>query len=511
MLPLQQAYEVKQSIIEYLRATFSFKEKAVSDAFYDFIEDPKKGIFKGPYVSLKLPFETSEGNEEMPLEIVPNFLPYKHQFEAFKRLHTKEDHKPQPTLLTTGTGSGKTESFLFPILDYCYKHRNERGIKVIILYPMNALATDQAKRLAEAIHEDERLRGIVTAGLFIGEGKDKGKFPRHMGETHVIENRDEIVSNPPDILLTNFKMLDYGLMRHNFHSLWSHNFDNPELLRFLVLDELHTYDGAKGTDVANLFRRLKLKLNTPKGHLCPVGTSATIGKGQDSVKLLTEYASDVFGEKFTPDSVIIEHRLNSDQFFTVPENELVAFIPGLVGLQQNRLGTNENYDDYIIRQKKLWHLPENIDAFKLSKELKKLKVFIDIGRACSERIISIADLIQKVDAINPEFKKLPQYEADGDFSPKNEVITSILALVAEAKSDENGRFPFLFLQIQIWVREMSGLLREFNEEPKFTWRDKIAGKEENAALPPYFCRECGASGWLAVKHDNRNQFELDPL
>jgi DEAD/DEAH box helicase domain-containing protein len=511
MLPLQQAYEVKQSIIEYLRATFSFKEKAVSDAFYDFIEDPKKGIFKGPYVSLKLPFETSEGNEEMPLEIVPNFPPYKHQFEAFKRLHTKEDHKPQPTLLTTGTGSGKTESFLFPILDYCYKHRNERGIKVIILYPMNALATDQAKRLAETIHEDVRLIGAVTAGLFIGEGKDKGKFPKNMGETHVIENRDEIVSNPPDILLTNFKMLDYGLMRHNFHPLWSNNFDNPELLRFLVLDELHTYDGAKGTDVANLIRRLKLKLNTPKGHLCPVGTSATIGKGRDSVKLLTQYASDVFGEKFTPDSVIIEHRLNSDQFFTVPENELDGFIPGLLGLQQNRLGTNDNYDDYIIRQKKLWHLPENIDAFKLSKELKKLKVFKDIGRACSDRIISIADLIQEVEAINPEFKKLPQYEADGDFSPKNEVITSILALVAEAKSDEKERFPFLFLQIQIWVREMSGLLREFNDKPKFTWRDKIAGKEENAALPPYFCRECGASGWLAVKHDNRNQFELDPL
>ena len=179
MLPLQQAYEVKQSIIEYLKATFSFKEKVVSDAFYNFIEDPKEGIFKGPYVSLKLPFETSQGNEEMPLEIAPNFPPYKHQFEAFKRLHTKDGHKPKPTLLTTGTGSGKTESFMFPILDYCHKHKNERGIKVIILYPMNALATDQAKRLAEAIHEDERLRGVVTAGLFIGEGKDKGKFPKN--------------------------------------------------------------------------------------------------------------------------------------------------------------------------------------------------------------------------------------------------------------------------------------------------------------------------------------------
>ena len=511
MLPLQQAYEVKQSIIEYLKATFSFKEKVVSDAFYNFIEDPKEGIFKGPYVSLKLPFETSQGTEEMPLEIAPNFPPYKHQFEAFKRLHTKDNHKPEPTLLTTGTGSGKTESFLFPILDYCYKNRNERGIKVIILYPMNALATDQAKRLAEAIHVDERLRGTVTAGLFIGEGKDKGKFPKNMGETHVIENRDEIVSNPPDILLTNFKMLDYGLMRHNFHSLWSHNFDNPELLRFLVLDELHTYDGAQGTDVANLIRRLKLKLNTPKGHLCPVGTSATIGKGEDSVKLLTKYASDVFGEKFTPESVIIEHRLNSDQFFTVPENDLDAFIPRLVGLQQSRMGINENYDDYISRQKKLWQLPENIDAFNLSSELKKLKVVKDISKVASDSIISIADLIAKVEAINPEFKKLPDYEAEGDFSPKEEIITSILALVAEAKSDEKGRFPFLFLQIQIWVREMSGLLREFNKEPKFTWRDKIAGKDENAALPPYFCRECGASGWLAVKHDNRNQFELDPL
>jgi DEAD/DEAH box helicase domain-containing protein len=511
MLPLQQAYEVKQSIIEYLKATFSFKEKVVSDAFYSFIEHPKDGIFKGPYVSLKLPFETSEDDEKMPLEIAPNFPPYKHQFEAFKRLHTKNNHIPQPTLLTTGTGSGKTESFLFPILDYCYKHRNERGIKVIILYPMNALATDQAKRLAEAIYEDERLRGVVTAGLFIGEGKDKGKYPKQMGATHIIENRDEIVSNPPDILLTNFKMLDYGLMRHNFHPLWSHNFDDPELLRFLVLDELHTYDGAQGTDVANLIRRLKLKLNTPKGHLCPIGTSATIGKGEDSVQLLTEYASNVFGEKFSSDSVIIEHRLSSNQFFTVTDEELDTFIPRIVGLKQSRLGTNENYEDYILRQKKLWQLPENISSYELSIELKKLKVVKDVCSISSKHIISITELIGKVEVLNPEFKKLPQYEHDGRFSPKEEVITSLLALIAEAKTDKKGRFPFLFLQIQIWVRELSGLLREFNEEPKFTWRDKIAGKEENAALPPYYCRECGASGWLAIKHDNRNQFELDPL
>ena len=511
MLPLQQAYEVKQSILEYLKATFSFKEKKVSDAFYNFIQHPKEGIFKGPYVSLKLPFVTHTNDEESPLEIKPGFPPYKHQFEAFKRLHTKNSHKPEPTLLTTGTGSGKTESFLYPILDYCYKHQNESGIKVIILYPMNALATDQAKRLAEAIFKDEKLKGKITAGLFIGEGKNKTKFPTTMGETHVIENRDDIISNPPDILLTNFKMLDYGLMRHNYNKLWSYNFKNPELLRFLVLDELHTYDGAQGTDVANLIRRLKLKLKTPKNHLCPIGTSATIGKGEDAVKLLTKYASDVFGETFSPESVIVEHRLSSEEFYTIPENELDNFLPRLVGIQQSRLGLNEEYHDYIKRQKNLWQIPEKISAYKLSEELKKLKIVKEISAFCSEGIVSINQLKGYLNKINPNFNAIIEYDDEFGYHPKEEVITSILALIAEAKADEKERFPFLFLQIQIWIRELSGVLRVFSEDPKFTWRDKIGGKNEAAALPPYFCRECGASGWLANKQDNRNQFELDPL
>ena len=257
MLPLQQAFEVKQSILEYIKATFSFKERETSDSFYGFIQDQEHGMFKGPYVSLKLPFKTNDESESIPLDIKPNFPPYKHQYESFKRLSSLNGHRPQPTLLTTGTGSGKTESFLYPVLDYCYQKRDQQGIKVIILYPMNALATDQAKRLAETIFQDSRLNGSVTAGLFIGEGKNKGKFPKKMGEVNIIEDREEIISNPPDILLTNFKMLDYGLMRHQFHNLWNYNFDNPELLQFLVLDELHTYDGAQGTDVANLIRRLK--------------------------------------------------------------------------------------------------------------------------------------------------------------------------------------------------------------------------------------------------------------
>ena len=334
MLPLQQAREVRDSIIEYIKATFRFKEKDVSDAFYRFIEDKENGLFKGPYVSLKTPFvsATKEESENIPLDITPSFPPYKHQLQAFHQLSMMNGHKPEPTLLTTGTGSGKTECFLYPILDYCYhcnQYERQIGVKVIIMYPMNALASDQAKRLAETIWNDPRLKGKVTAGLFVGEGVDAKEYPRDMAEDHIIENRDAILDTVPDILLTNFKMLDYGLMRQRFMSLWKGNIDTDDkALRFIVLDELHTYDGAQGTDVANLIRRLKLKLNLQKGTLCPVGTSATIGSGEDSKQRLCEYATNVFGERFDEKNVIEEHRIPVDEYIDavtmgIPDGKLI--------------------------------------------------------------------------------------------------------------------------------------------------------------------------------------------
>ena len=97
MLPLQQAYEVQHSILEYLKATFSFKDRTVHAAFYKFVTDAEDGIFKGPYVSLKLPFVKATEDEIIPLQIAPGFPPYDHQYKAFKRLTTENNHKPQST------------------------------------------------------------------------------------------------------------------------------------------------------------------------------------------------------------------------------------------------------------------------------------------------------------------------------------------------------------------------------------------------------------------------------
>ena len=234
------------------------------------------------------------------------FPPHRHQENAFDRLKSPFYRS---TLIATGTGSGKTECFLMPILDHCVQHRGESGIKALLIYPMNALATDQAKRIAQAIHHNANLKGYVTAGLFVGESEREPNAV--MTEDGVITDKTILRNSPPDILLTNYKMLDYLLVRPGDQKIWSGN--APDTLRYLVVDEIHTFDGAQGTDLACLIRRLKARLQTPAHHLACVGTSATLGDGEGKADML-HYAKGVFDEAFDAEAVIQEDRLSPDEF-----------------------------------------------------------------------------------------------------------------------------------------------------------------------------------------------------
>ena len=497
MLPLQQAREVRDSVIEYIKATFRFKEKDVSDAFYRFIEDKKNGLFKGPYVSLKTPFvsATKEESENIPLDITPSFPPYKHQLQAFRQLSMKNGHKPEPTLLTTGTGSGKTECFLYPILDYCFhcnQYERQTGVKVIIMYPMNALASDQAKRLAETIWNDPRLKGKVTAGLFVGEGVNAQDYPRDMGEDHIIENRNAIIDTVPDILLTNFKMLDYGLMRQEFMPLWKGNIDTEEkVLRFIVLDELHTYDGAQGTDVANLIRRLKLKLNLPKASLCPIGTSATIGNGEDRKARLCEYATNVFGEQFREECVIEEHRIPVEEYI----DAVTMGLPDGKLIKECVFGSDDTVESYIRRLCKYWLKKSDATPVEAGQILRRMGITIDLLMALKDGILTVDELKDRLED-NADFRRLRQQYSDKTCMI---AIENLLALVAYAKRPLSGTktVPMLYMQVQLWQRELSGILRYVQKEPEFVWRGSLKTDDDRVALPMYFCRDCGASGWIS--------------
>lgn len=508
MLPLQQAYEVRSAVLEYIKATFHFKDNEVGKAFYQFIEDSRNGLFKGPYVSLKTPFVKAKEDEQIPLDIRPPFTPHLHQIQAFRRLTTHDGHQPEPTLLTTGTGSGKTECFLFPVLDYIYQMNREKvcpGVKVIILYPMNALASDQAKRLAEAIwgtEEEHPLRGKVTAGLFIGEGTNPKEHPTQMGKDHIIENRDSIVHGEvPDILLTNFKMLDYALMQQKYTPLWRGNLGAREpMLKFLVLDELHTYDGAQGTDVANLIRRLKLKLNLPEHQLTPIGTSATIGNKEDSKQLLCEYASSVFGEEFTAESIIEEHRISVEDFFAdITEDGL----PEKYDLKRCTLKETKTVEAYLRTIRQIWLPGCKADRAEIGARLRKLQIFKDLLSVTTQGIITMEQLGKQLGRKNAGFQRmLLNYPAYANIALEN-----MLALISEAKMP-GGKFPLLYLQVQLWQRELSGIQRFVQNEPEFTWRDSIP-MDDRISLPIYFCRDCGSSGWITTKKATERKFATD--
>lgn len=213
---------------------------------------------------------------------------YKHQQEAIVLAAQDESF-----VVTTGTGSGKSLCFFIPIVDHVLKTRQkttERRTHAIVVYPMNALANSQMDELAK----------------FIGEapGERPVTFARYTGQEDQ-EERKHVADNPPDILLTNFMMLELLMTRQE--DVDRRVIGNCADLRFLVLDELHTYRGRQGADVAMLVRRVRERLQ-PKGLVC-IGTSATMASEGSVVhknRIVSDVASKLFGTDIPANNVITE-------------------------------------------------------------------------------------------------------------------------------------------------------------------------------------------------------------
>jgi DEAD/DEAH box helicase domain-containing protein len=259
---------------------------------------------KGPYVQVGLPFVAGKSGKTFFDTFETTHPGFSHQEHAWERLSSHR--QGLSTLVATGTGSGKTECFLYPVLDHCARARGagEAGVKALVIYPMNALATDQARRIAELVATTAAFAGL-RVGLYVGGTAGAPGQGMVMTQGAVITDRDTLRKHPPDILLTNYKMLDYLMLRPKDRQLWAAN--QPSTLRYVVVDELHTFDGAQGTDLALLLRRLRARLKTPAGHLICAGTSATLGNAADTAPL-REYARQIFGVPFGEEAVVTENR-----------------------------------------------------------------------------------------------------------------------------------------------------------------------------------------------------------
>jgi DEAD/DEAH box helicase domain-containing protein len=510
MLPLTVAHQLRGTLLDYLRTTFGFKDAQLEQALFAHLTHPTHGLFKGPFVDVRLPFREATG-EQIPLDVAPRFTPYAHQLRAFQRLSSRDGHTPEATLVTTGTGSGKTECFLYPILDHCLRHAGEPGIKAIILYPMNALATDQAERIAKELAARPELQR-VTAGLYVGgEGKHGVR-----GARHLVDDRKVLRQSPPDILLTNYRMLDLLLMRPADQALWHRN--DALALKYLVLDELHTYDGAQGSDVACLIRRLKARLGTPAGHLGCVGTSATIGSGDltRSKQLLVEFAQEVFGEPMTLDAVVGEDRKDLDEVFppleadgpegsAITRDPLDTHGPDGAALAPTLIdpAAFSDPDAYLRAQASSWldlHVPdgEALDPVEVGLRLTRHVFLRRVLMAIRGRdgLGGPRDWAQVVEHLAAADQRL----ADQPANVRWQLLSSFLGLVAFARTRSHGQLrPFLTVQVQLWVRELRGLVRRLQPSGHtFAWRDELDAPPNEHYLPLVYCRECGADGLGAL-------------
>jgi replicative superfamily II helicase len=230
-----------------------------------------------------------------------------HQEEAITRVARGEN-----VIVATGTGSGKTECFLFPIIDSLLKANIafQPGVRAIIVYPMNALANDQLyKRLVPLIAKNLEPDGI-TVGRFTGQtdttlGRQaleaeelQDPFINELFGNGIPANwllsRDEMRATPPHVLVTNYAMLEHILLLPQNRGL----FANADL-RYIVLDEIHTYRGAQATEVALLLRKLKNRFGNQERTIQCIGTSASLSNAPAAVQGITQFAQRLFGVPFT--------------------------------------------------------------------------------------------------------------------------------------------------------------------------------------------------------------------
>lgn len=512
MIPSVISTQVRQGIEDFLRTTYPPAEPFFADVLENLFAEHET-LFKGPYVTLKLPFRPGKQGGGMSPELPMHFPPYRHQERAFDRL---KGDSPQSTLIATGTGSGKTECFLYPLLDYCRRHRGEPGVKAIIIYPMNALATDQAKRFAKEIHNNPFLKGNVTAGLFVG-GEDSDKGTKTMTEEMVITCKETLRTHPPDILMTNYKMLDYLLLRPQDFSLWQGN--GSESLKYVVVDELHTFDGAQGTDLACLLRRLLARLKTPADQVCFVGTSATLGDGEDAAAALLQFTSQLFGAELSPEAIIREDVLRAGEF--LGDQTLIRYykIPDTPELESLRPVNYTDVESYVRAQCRLWFNgwaanDEFNNTFKiiLGQRLREHVFFQNFIRILNGQTLNELDVLSALDKIIPGFS---------DQAPifQTAMVDSMLALVSTARTElastdgKKHQQPFLQMRAQLWQRELRRMVVSVDPVPRLRFAADLLAEEDVMCLPMLHCRACGRMGWLSTmgQTDNQLSSELDKI
>lgn len=258
-------------------------------------------------------------------DIFPTYTLYHHQHQAIQLANDRQDF-----IVTSGTGSGKSLTYIAPIFSHLLHNPHRPGVAAVIVYPMNALINSQSEELQRYQANYQKNTGTpfpITFGQYTGQEDEaiRQKWQQH----------------PPHILLTNYMMLELLLTRQRERAIRNAIYDQ---LRFLVFDELHTYRGRQGADVALLIRRIRNHAAQP---FISIGTSATMvstEKVANQHQEVANVATKLFGKPFQASQIITETLTRS---LNMPPEPLTA-TQLAVAIQNNHLPTSDDLRNHPI-------------------------------------------------------------------------------------------------------------------------------------------------------------------
>lgn len=404
--PSESSKNIADFYRRYLLTTFSTNNDGYNEQLKEALEKDK-AIADGPYISMSDPFEKGKSLEQLAYEDVvsrkmtdfsgfhPRRSLYLHQERSIRKVREGKN-----LIVTTGTGSGKTESFLIPVFDELLREEENgtlgAGVRTLIIYPMNALVNDQIRRIREIIASSETGTKI-TFGRFTGETEEKFEDAKRIyreNETmdllpNELISREQMRSTPPNILITNYAMLEYMLLRPGDNIIFSQQ--NAEKWKFIVFDEAHSYTGATGIEVATLMKRVKAILG--RNDLRYILTSATLGD-ENSNQEIINFAQSLCDTEFQADNIIRSRTVKAE-----PSHELIGL--GIEFYSELATMIRDNCSDDDIKEKIIELGHNYLDEKSLDENLFELilhdEFYYDVRSVLYNNIISVNQAAKSLD------------------------------------------------------------------------------------------------------------------
>ncbi|MCR5786112.1 MAG: DEAD/DEAH box helicase [Acholeplasmatales bacterium] len=494
--PIEKAKYIEENFRKYIKNTNSLASEVYGPLLESEID--KQQLLKGPYISKSLDFKPGKTLEELTKElddygkplVNPEMLKlgidddqkkkigYKlrfHQETAIRQIH-----KGHNLIVTTGTGSGKTESFLYPIINEILNDPeiDKPGIRAIFLFPMNALVNDQFDRVRSLLGNYKRIKyGYYTGDTKVGAKREETEGtgtevefndqPDIELQNNEMVTREDIRNNPPHILFTNYSMLEYLLIRPTDDSLL--NEANTKHWKFIVLDEAHIYKGALAIEVGMLLRRLQTRINKKIQFIL---TSATLGaEDEDGIKKIKEFGKGLTSKDFNTEDILFSKR--------IPLDESNATI--------------------TIEEKDYIDIYDNFNETKVSEMLKKYGIESDendLNAMLFDLIYHDSNLYLINSYIQNEavpFTNLQSYMKN--YNIGSLALANFIDLIC--KCMKNGR-KLMDLKYHSFIRSLSGAYVTLGDNPELTLEKYKKSDDGKTFFEIGSCKHCNTTYLIGV-------------